>query len=66
MGEDLDRVLWALAGMVAQYLGDPPYHQFMNAGEDACEVLADHGLMVETPSGGEWTTKGRALLEKDY
>jgi hypothetical protein len=47
LADALDVALYALEGMVFQYLHDPfpdhPLHfshKFMSAGEDACDVLA--------------------------
>ena len=63
------RLLYALAGMCEQYLGETHAgtrvldHMFMSAGERAFEQLAEYGLI----DGGEgritkWTADGEALL----
>lgn len=63
---DRDKLLSALVGMCIQYLTVTPepeesrdyrefHHMFMSAGEQACDVLVDMGLAVETPVGATLT-----------
>lgn len=62
------KLLTALAKMCEQYLGDGTGkpdgldHMCMRAGEDAVELLVQHGLVKPAGRGGTWTEAGRALL----
>lgn len=66
MIENERRLLIALAWMCEQYLGSGKLdwldHQCMGAGEDAIELLVDHGLVDPSGRGGTWTDAGKALL----
>lgn len=37
-------------------------HECMGAGEDAVELLVEHGLIAPSGRGGTWTEAGKALL----
>ncbi len=69
MTEGERKAVKALAWMCERYLGPGNAtslkHQFMSAGEMAIELLAEHGLVIRTSSGGSWTGEGRAFLELD-
>ncbi len=62
-----ERLLMSLAWMCEQYLGtgkkDSLDHMCMGAGEDAVELLFEHGLVTNKERGAKWTDKGRALLD---
>lgn len=61
------RLLMSLAWMCEQYLGtgkmDFLDHMCMGAGEDAVELLFEHGLVTDCGRGARWTDKGRAMLD---
>lgn len=62
-----DRLREALLTMCVQYLEaegtDGEFvHDFMTAGENACDVLCDLGLATFTPTGCVLTDAGRAAL----
>jgi hypothetical protein len=67
-----ERLLHALGWMCVQYIGGvdaegrylPLDHECMNAGEEAVALLAEYGLLELNGRGGEWTEKGKSLLDR--
>jgi len=62
------QLLYALALMCEQYLEDRNGeldHQCMSPGEEAIQHLVDYGLVDPKRRGGDWTSKGRALLDSN-
>ncbi len=60
-----ERLLYALAVMCEQYIQKPEGHLdhcCMSAGEEACELLFQQGLVTHADRGCEWTEVGRDLL----
>ena len=66
--EDERRLLYALALMCDQYLGEGHEgkrvldHLWMGAGESAFEQLVAYGLLNVEGRGGTWTEAGETLL----
>lgn len=71
MTEREERLLGALVGMAAQYLGEPGNAEAeldtlcMSAGEATLEVLAAYGLVTLTRGGrcGVWTADGQMFRD---
>jgi hypothetical protein len=61
------RLARGLAWMCQQYLmrNGKLTHEFMSAGEDALELLAERGFVELEPGGGVWTKAGGDLLDED-
>jgi hypothetical protein len=69
--EDERRLLYALAVMCDQYLGEDHDgkrvldHMWMEAGEAAFGQLVAYGLLDVEGRGGTWTGAGEELLNSD-
>lgn len=68
MTEKEKRLLKVLVGMTEQYLRTKEGrldHQRMNAGEDAIELLAEYGLVLNEGRNSRWTDAGWQLYMSD-
>ena len=64
MTEREEILLAALASMASQYLEEDGTldHMFISAGEQAMQLLFEHGLIDTAGRCASWTAQGRAFL----